>query len=84
MMTPKEKAHDLLKKYFMLYQSYPYNKEGALITVSEIMALFNMDVKYSEEFTYWEEVYLEILSIDREITRGDSQEARADRFNEDL
>jgi hypothetical protein len=83
-MTPKEKAHDLLKKYFMLYQSYPYNKEGALIAVDEIIEFMSPMVHSKQAYDYWDEVKQEILSIDREVTRGDSQEARADRFNEDL
>jgi hypothetical protein len=92
-MTPREKAHDLLKKYFMIYQSYPYNREAALIAVDEILFsgvhkenyYLDKSLGYTITFKeYYQEVKQEILSIDREITRAESQEARADKFNEDL
>jgi hypothetical protein len=83
-MTPREKAHDLLKKYFMIYQSYPYNREAALIAVDEIIEFMSPMVHSKQAYDYWDEVKKEILLIDREITRAESQEAREDKLNEDL
>ena len=83
-MTAREKAHNLLKKYFYIYEKYPANRQAALMTVMEIQIILSSNDKFKEEYGYWVDVQNEILSIDREVTRGDSQEARADRFNEDL
>ena len=83
-MTPKEKAIDLLKKYFRIYESFPLNKFGALQAVTEMKDFFSKDVKFKEEFLYWEEVQYEIELKSKEVIPPENKEARADKFNEDL
>lgn len=83
-MTPKQKANELLSKYFWIYENYPMNKKSALITVHEMKEFFSKDIKYTSELEFWNQVESEIGLKEREILNVESQEARADRFNEEL
>ena len=67
-MTPKEKAKDLVEKY---YQSYDDNdvygdytngpKDGALIAVDEILDEFRKLLPFSRG--YWQQVRTEIENL---------------------
>ena len=68
-MTPKEKAIELVDKYFDLnwewdgVTKYDWAKEGALIAVDEIFKTVSMCIPYRNESTYsnyWQEVKKEI------------------------
>ena len=83
-MTPKEKSHELLEKYFLIYESFPQNMDAALKEVLEMKEFFNKDIEHISELKYWNEVESEIQLKCREVLNAESQEARADKFNEDI
>jgi len=60
-MTPKEKAFQLVKRY---YKDYDLSKECALIAVDEILnsrpAITDSQIEYQK---YWEEVKHEINKL---------------------
>jgi hypothetical protein len=67
-MTPKEKANDLVKKYYHLFSvelentiDYREAKQCALIAVYEI--LNGSRLFYFEDYKYWNEVKQEIEKL---------------------
>ncbi len=91
-MTPKEKANDLVRKFYD-YCNNNENRDGyaklcALIAVDEILNLmikeFRWDVKHNGNINYWEEVKQEIEKQElanklKEILNNISQE----QFNQE-
>jgi hypothetical protein len=65
-MTPKEKAEDLLSKYYFQVQTLDKQKQCALIAVDEIIAA-NPNLKWfaklDDSIKYWQEVKQEIEKI---------------------
>ena len=66
-MTPKEKAKDLVDKYYHLFSVELENtiadyeaKECSLIAVDEILNYDNQFIQTEEQFNYWKEVKQEI------------------------
>jgi len=70
-MTPKEKAEELVGKFYFLVQTKEEQKQCALIAVDEIMEFMKMDDEYTETLSnanskwvnYWKEVKQEIKNI---------------------
>lgn len=63
-MTPKEKAKELVNKFYIqeikYYENITTAKECALISVDEILNLDNFSI---EGRVYWEEVKFEIEKL---------------------
>ena len=65
-MTPKEKAEELIYKYFDLYIDYLTCKQCALIAVDEILHEIiykNPSASALSRINYWEEVKNEIEKL---------------------
>ena len=70
-MTPKEKAEELVGKFYFLVQTKEEQKQCSLIAVDEIMEFMKMDDEYTETLSnanskwvnYWKEVKQEIKNI---------------------
>ena len=69
-MTPKEKAKELIDKYYHLFSvelentiDYREAKNCALIAVDEILNEYNDFMQTREQFGYWEEVKQEIYEL---------------------
>jgi hypothetical protein len=67
-MTPKEKAEDLLSKYYFQVQTLGKQKQCALIAVDEILKLESNNGYYFDgtnvtSISYWQEVKKEIEKL---------------------
>ena len=68
-MTPKEKAEDLLSKYYFQVQTLAKQKQCALISVDEILNGYefdSLDIKHKrimDNINYWDEVKQEIENL---------------------
>jgi hypothetical protein len=65
-MTPKEKAEDLLSKYYFQVQTLVQQKQCALIAVDEIIKTnpYEWDGKdLNSTIDYWQEVKQEIENL---------------------
>ena len=64
-MTPKEKAEELVSKYYFLVDVLFEQKQCALIAVDEILeeALGLDDNDYQSKYDYWLEVKQEIEKL---------------------
>jgi len=68
-MTPKEKAIELVDKYWQLNYDWDgttkegWAKDGALIAVDEIMKVVSIYNDTQAEYYYWEEVQQEIENL---------------------
>jgi hypothetical protein len=64
-MTPKEKAEDLLSKYYFQVQTLDKQKQCALIAVNEILDVIVTiyDYDFEKLNPYWEEVKQEIEKL---------------------
>jgi hypothetical protein len=62
-MTPKEKAQELVKKFFDATNIYTFEaKDCALIAVDEIIDFISED-PYYKDFNFWQEVKQEINNL---------------------
>jgi uncharacterized protein YfaA (DUF2138 family) len=68
-MTPKEKAEDLLSKYYFQVQTLAKQKQCALISVDEILNGYefdSLDIKHKrimDNINYWDKVKQEIENL---------------------
>jgi hypothetical protein len=66
-MTPKEKAEDLLSKYYFQVQTLVKQKQCALIAVDEILNLKHIVTlrrnMHEMELEFWQEVKQEIEKL---------------------
>jgi hypothetical protein len=66
-MSPKEKAEDLLSKYYFQVQALVKQKQCALIAVNEILIAIpeasDYDSRYNHELVYWQLVKEEIEKL---------------------
>jgi len=65
-MTPKEKAKNLVNKYYLMFPdtSYDVAIQCALIAVKEVLLHEKNNHSVSDKLTdYWEEVKQEILAL---------------------
>jgi hypothetical protein len=66
-MTPKEKAEDLLSKYYFQVQALVKQKQCALIAVDEVIKAIpdasDYDSPYNHELVYWQLVKEEIEKL---------------------
>lgn len=63
-MTPKEKAEELVGKFYFLVQTKEEQKQCALIAVDEILNALSYKVSSNfEELKYFEEVKQEIKKL---------------------
>ena len=70
-MTPREKAEELVGKFYFLVQTKEEQKQCSLIAVDEIMEFMKMDDEYTETLSnanskwvnYWIEVKNEIEKL---------------------
>jgi hypothetical protein len=66
-MTPKEKAEELLSKYYFKVQTLAKQKKCALIAVDEILDLKHIVTlrrnMHEMELEYWDEVKQEIENL---------------------
>lgn len=77
-MTPYEKAKDLVRRYYHIVPNFDTAKDCAGMAVYEIIE----DRTDGElESAYWQEVRVEIYALG---SPHSNNEARADRFNEEL
>jgi hypothetical protein len=76
--TPYEKAKSLVRRYYHIVHNFDVAKECAGIAVFEIIE----DRTDGElDSAYWQEVRVEVYALG---SPHSNNEARADRFNEDL
>lgn len=76
-MTPKEKASQLIRRFTLDFtMDFDLSREAALICVYEII---QDRIDGELESSYWQEVRMELAYM-----RTNNNEARADKFNEDL
>jgi hypothetical protein len=77
-MTPYEKAHDLVRRYYQIVPNFDSAKDCAGLAVFEIIE----DRTDGElDSAYWQEVRVEVYALGSPHI---NTEARADRFNEEL
>jgi hypothetical protein len=65
-MTPKEKAKELVNKFYDEIKYMERAKKCALIAVNEIIYTVNMCIPYQNEETYvnyWQQVKIEIEKL---------------------
>lgn len=70
-MTPKEKAEELVSKYYLQVQTLAQQKQCALISVDEIIITLNNDIRdidvrgniLLDLIDYWREVKQEIEKL---------------------
>lgn len=77
-MTPYEKAKQLVRRFQYITLDFEAAKKCALFMVYEII---DEKTYYEEDSAYYQEVRVEIYAMSDPWVNN---EARADRFNEDL
>lgn len=77
-MTPYEKAKHLVRRFQYITLDFEAAKKCALFMVHEII---DEKTDYEEDSAYYQEVKVELYAM---TDPWANNEARADRFNEDL
>ena len=77
-MTPYEKAKHLVRRFQYITLDFEAAKKCALFMINEII---DEKTDYEEDSAYYQEVKVELYAL---IDPWVNNEAKADRFNEDL